>query len=137
MPVLSAQQLRDMVVGFMVAGRDTTSQLILWTLLCLHRNPDVLKRVQAEVRRRAHRALIISAPPPASHQVDAAGDSINTFEGVMNGLPQLMAAVQETIRMYPPAPMNAKYATEDDILPDGTFVKKVRAHGSAHGEAQC
>ncbi|XP_031487969.1 cytochrome P450 94A2-like [Nymphaea colorata] len=36
----------------------------------------------------------------------------------------LHAALCESMRFYPPVPANTKYATEDDVLPDGTPVPK-------------
>ncbi|XP_020225073.1 cytochrome P450 94A1 [Cajanus cajan] len=34
------------------------------------------------------------------------------------------AALCESMRLYPPVPMDTKEAVEDDVLPDGTVVKK-------------
>ncbi|XP_074314894.1 cytochrome P450 94A2-like [Silene latifolia] len=36
----------------------------------------------------------------------------------------LHAALSETMRLYPPVPADLKYAAENDVLPDGTKVKK-------------
>ncbi|KAK3031665.1 hypothetical protein RJ639_035033 [Escallonia herrerae] len=34
------------------------------------------------------------------------------------------ASIRESMRLYPPVPNDSKEATSDDVLPDGTFVKK-------------
>ncbi|KAE9611444.1 putative cytochrome P450 [Lupinus albus] len=34
------------------------------------------------------------------------------------------AALCESMRLYPPVPVGTKEAAKDDVLPDGTFVKK-------------
>ena len=34
------------------------------------------------------------------------------------------ASLCETMRLYPPVPVDAKEAAYDDVLPDGTLVKK-------------
>lgn len=36
----------------------------------------------------------------------------------------LNAAVHESMRLYPPVQFDSKFAREDDVLPDGTFVRK-------------
>uniref|UniRef100_A0A803N280 Cytochrome P450 n=1 Tax=Chenopodium quinoa TaxID=63459 RepID=A0A803N280_CHEQI len=36
----------------------------------------------------------------------------------------LQGAVYETLRLYPPVQMDSKFAKNDDVLPDGTYVKK-------------
>lgn len=36
----------------------------------------------------------------------------------------LQAAISESLRLYPPVPIEMKEAVEDDVLPDGFEVKK-------------
>lgn len=36
----------------------------------------------------------------------------------------LQAAINESMRLYPPVQFDSKFCQEDDTLPDGTFVKK-------------
>jgi cytochrome P450 len=36
----------------------------------------------------------------------------------------LNAAIYESLRLYPPVQFDSKFAQEDDILPDGTFMPK-------------
>nr|GMD69028.1 cytochrome P450 94A2-like [Ipomoea batatas] len=49
------------------------------------------------------------------------------------------AALSETMRLYPPVPVDSKAAAEDDVLPDGTVVKKgwrVTYHPYAMGRVE-
>lgn len=47
---LSDKELRDVVLNFVVAGRDTTAQAICWTLYELFLNPGVKYKLLAEIR---------------------------------------------------------------------------------------
>jgi cytochrome P450 len=38
--------LRDMIMNFVIAGRDTTAIALNWAFYCLERNPDVKQKVQ-------------------------------------------------------------------------------------------
>ncbi|CAK9143803.1 unnamed protein product [Ilex paraguariensis] len=49
------------------------------------------------------------------------------------------ASLCESMRLYPPVPLDSKEATEDDVLPDGTVVKKgmiVTYHPYAMGRVE-
>jgi len=94
--------LRDIVVGFITAGRDTTTAALTWTTYLLQRHPDVREKVQAEIR-----TLDFSSPP--------------TYDS-LHSLKYLDAVIHEAMRMYPPVPFEVKMAAQDDTLPDGTFV---------------
>lgn len=43
------QVLQDQVLSVMLAGRDTIAALLSWTFLCLAKNPEVFKRLRAEI----------------------------------------------------------------------------------------
>lgn len=76
---LAAQELRDEVITFLLAGHECTSIAISWCLHLLSQHPEVDAALQQEL-------LASSAGPdlrPAS--------------------PLLRAVLQETIRLYPPA----------------------------------
>ena len=46
---LSEDHLRDLVLNFFIAGRDTTAQALSWTLFCICKHPDVKARARQEV----------------------------------------------------------------------------------------
>ena len=46
--------------------------------------------------------------------------------------------LNETLRLYPPIPVNIREAIEDDVWPDGTIVRKgTSISWSAYSQARC
>ncbi|PNT71375.1 hypothetical protein BRADI_2g26752v3 [Brachypodium distachyon] len=88
--------LRDVVVSFVLAGKDTTTSALSWFFWLLAANPCCERRVHEEVSRE--------------------GDNIK-------GMRYLHAAITEAMRLYPPVPLNGRMAVADDVLPDGTAVR--------------
>ncbi|KAG6327367.1 hypothetical protein ID866_11722 [Astraeus odoratus] len=80
----------------LIAGYETTSISLTWTLLELARNTDI----QTKLRE----VLMTSAGDP-------------TYDQFSNGLPYLDAVVHETLRLHPPAIGLTRIATEDDVIP--------------------
>ncbi|KAL5709385.1 hypothetical protein ACHQM5_020082 [Ranunculus cassubicifolius] len=80
----------DMVISFIVAGRDTTSAALTWFFWLVSCNPHLTLSAYDEVK-----------------------DMVYT-----------RAALSESMRLYPSVPSDTKEAAEDDVLPDGTDVKK-------------
>ena len=57
----------------------------------------------------------------------------------LRDLHYLHAAVYECMRLYPPVQFDSKFCVEDDVLPDGTFVRKgtrVTYHAYAMGRME-
>lgn len=100
--------LRDIVVSFLLAGRDTVASALTCFFWVMAKNPESVKRIRAESNR------IMGS----SHELVVA-----SFEQ-MQKMHYLQAAVYETLRLYPPVQFDSKFCESDDVLPDGTFVKK-------------
>ena len=47
---INSKQLRDDLMTMLIAGHETTAAVLTWTLHCLSGRPDILARLQAEVR---------------------------------------------------------------------------------------
>lgn len=47
---ITSKQLRDDLMTMLIAGHETTAAVLTWTLYCLTDRPDVLRRMQQEVR---------------------------------------------------------------------------------------
>jgi len=103
----TADYLRDMVLNFVIAGRDTTACLLSWMFYVLSVNPEVQDEILAEVDARC------PAGTAPSLKLLAPGS-----------MPYLQGVLYETLRLYPPVPSDSKQAYADDVWPDGTFVPK-------------
>ena len=89
---LSDREIRDQVMTLLFAGHDTTTSTITFLLYELARNPHELARCSTS-RPRARRR------PPTAEQLAAA-------------LPRLEMAVDETLRLYPPAWIGPRRAVD-------------------------
>ena len=94
---MSDRQLRDECVTLFAAGHGTTAVSMAWTMHLLTQHPDVLVRLQAEVR-----TVLGDAPIPAPE--------------AFRNLPYTMQVVQESLRLYPPAWILSRLALGDDTI---------------------
>eukprot|EP00405_Crypthecodinium_cohnii_P015641 CAMPEP_0206457992 /NCGR_PEP_ID=MMETSP0324_2-20121206/23293_1 /ASSEMBLY_ACC=CAM_ASM_000836 /TAXON_ID=2866 /ORGANISM="Crypthecodinium cohnii, Strain Seligo" /LENGTH=557 /DNA_ID=CAMNT_0053929223 /DNA_START=41 /DNA_END=1714 /DNA_ORIENTATION=+ len=103
----SATYLRDMVLNFVIAGRDTTACTLSWLFYVLSINPEVQRKLQEEID-----AKLPDGEAPTFKAVSA------------RNMPYLNGVVYEVLRLYPPVPVDGKTCQEDDVFPDGTKVPK-------------
>ncbi|XP_058746363.1 cytochrome P450 94A2-like [Vicia villosa] len=92
----------DIVVSFILAGRDTTSAALTWFFWLLSNHSHVENEILKEITAKSE-----------SVSYDEVKDMVYTH-----------AALCESMRLYPPVPVDTKEAACDDVLPDGTIVKK-------------
>ncbi|KAL3603529.1 hypothetical protein D5086_004388 [Populus alba] len=92
----------DIIISFILAGRDTTSAALTWYFWLLSQNQEVEKEVLREIKEKSE--------SPVYEEVK---DMVYTH-----------ASLCESMRLYPPVPIDSKVAKHDDVLPDGTVVKK-------------
>jgi cytochrome P450/NADPH-cytochrome P450 reductase len=93
---LSDLNIRYQIITFLIAGHETTSGLLSFTLYQLLRNPHVLARATEE----ADRVL---------------GDARPTFEHLRK-LPYTDQVLRESLRVWPTAPAFAVYPKEDTVI---------------------
>jgi cytochrome P450 len=91
---LSRQELRDQVMTLLFAGHDTTTSTVAFLFYELARNPHELGPLRAELCDGARSG---SGPSPSE---------------LVTGLPRLEMAVDETLRMYPPAWIGPRRSVE-------------------------
>ncbi|GAB4830491.1 hypothetical protein Ancab_020202 [Ancistrocladus abbreviatus] len=119
---LDEKFVTDIVISFIVAGRDTTSAALTWFFWLLSENP----RVEDEILKEINGG---SSDSEQQHSVfDEVRHSVYTH-----------ASICESMRLYPPVPVDSKEAVSDDVLPDGTMVKKgmrVTYHPYAMGRSE-
>ncbi|KAF9092869.1 Protein kinase alk2 [Mortierella sp. AD031] len=104
---LSDEMLKDLVLNFIIAGRDTTAQALSWMFYLLHRSqtdPSIVKKLVTEVDN------VLRGEDPTY-------DSCKTMK-------YAEACLYEALRLYPSVPRNIKIAVKDDVWPDGTKVYK-------------
>ncbi|KAL2515116.1 Cytochrome [Forsythia ovata] len=101
---LDDEMVRDMVISFLMAGRDTTSAALTWLFWLLSGHPDIEKHVVDE-------AFSIN------------GEKSLNFDDLKE-MKYIKACLCESMRLYPPVVWDSKHAAKDDILPDGTPVYK-------------
>lgn len=115
--VLSDDELRDICVNIIMAGRDTSAPALVWFFWLLQQHPRVEEKILLELKgiinRRSQTSKDENDPDPEPFTLDELKD--------MN---YLQAALSETLRLYPSAPIEISEAANDDELPDGTKLKK-------------
>jgi cytochrome P450 len=93
---LTEKELRDQLVTLFLAGHETTSHALTWTLYLLSRNP------------RAERAL--------HEEIDRVlGDRVPTYDDLA-GLTYTEQVIHESMRLYPPVYSIARKAHEDTVI---------------------
>nr|AAZ39645.1 cytochrome P450 monooxygenase [Petunia x hybrida] len=108
----------DIVISFILAGRDTTSAALTWFFWLVSKHPEVESQILKEIGEKSETVVL--------------------YDEVKNMM-YTHASLCESMRFYPPVPMDTKEATQNDILPDGTFVKKgtrVTYHPYAMGRVE-
>ena len=116
---MTDDELIDVVLNFIIAGRDTTACALSWASLRLLRAEDVQARMNAEVEAEIGKVVGVGKRPqlqelPASE----------VFNLVHKSLPYTRAVVSEALRLHPSVPKDGKYAVAADTLPDGTTVPR-------------
>ncbi|KAL6843252.1 hypothetical protein ACP4OV_026965 [Aristida adscensionis] len=103
------------LITYLVAGRDTVSAGLSWFFYNMAKNPSILSRIRKEL------------VPIASHKINSSNgnpDAMVIFEPEdTEGLVYLQAAVLETLRLYPPVPIERRNVVGNDRLPSGDEVR--------------
>ncbi|CAA7047261.1 unnamed protein product [Microthlaspi erraticum] len=90
--------IRDVALSLLLAGRDTTSSALTWFFWLLSKHPQVMTKIRYEINTK--------------------------FDPTdLEKLVYLHAALLESMRLYPPAPLNHKSPSNSDVLPSGHKVE--------------
>lgn len=106
---MSHEQIRDEVMTFFLAGHETTANALTWTWYALANNPDI------------HMKLY-------NHVSSVLGDHDGQFSmELYEELDYAGQVIDESMRLYPPVPVFAREAIEDDKIgkyeiPAGTSI---------------
>eukprot|EP00008_Paramoeba_atlantica_P014803 CAMPEP_0201477160 /NCGR_PEP_ID=MMETSP0151_2-20130828/2240_1 /ASSEMBLY_ACC=CAM_ASM_000257 /TAXON_ID=200890 /ORGANISM="Paramoeba atlantica, Strain 621/1 / CCAP 1560/9" /LENGTH=491 /DNA_ID=CAMNT_0047857785 /DNA_START=343 /DNA_END=1818 /DNA_ORIENTATION=+ len=108
--------LRDLIVNFMLAGRDTTASGLSWTIFHVYQYPELLEKARKEIAQKTG---------ADSMDVNIPGTDITLQKpsfAQLRDMSFLHAMFSESLRLNPPVPSDGKTAREDDRLPSGTKV---------------
>lgn len=103
-PTPTEQEVRDVVMNFLLAGRDSTACGLSWTVYELTKHPSVADKIREEVQ-----TVLARNNGEYSHKV-------------VEQLEYTHAVVMEALRLHPPVPDDFKFSIKDDELPDGTCI---------------
>lgn len=93
---LSRAEIEDNIITFIGAGHETTARALGWTLYLLSQAPDERAKIEAEL--------------------DAFDENDSDPASWSDRLVQTRAALEEAMRLYPPAPSLNRAAVDDDRL---------------------
>ncbi|XWS30407.1 hypothetical protein CRYUN_Cryun24cG0114800 [Craigia yunnanensis] len=97
--------LRDTAYSFITAGKDTISICLTWFFWLIETHPSVQNKILEEIK----------ANSPTSKD----GNLVSFSVEELNKFVYLHATLCETLRLYPPVPVNNKSSIESDVLPSG------------------
>ncbi|CAN4111649.1 unnamed protein product [Withania somnifera] len=107
--------LRDIILNFIIAGKDTTATTLSWFIYVLCKYPHVQEKVAQEIKE---------ATSEKEYGTDITDFAVNVSEDALEKMQYLHSALTETLRLYPAVPVNGKICFSDDTLPDGFCVNK-------------
>ncbi|MGG3470293.1 cytochrome P450 [Neobacillus pocheonensis] len=93
---LSDENIRYQIITFLIAGHETTSGLLSFTLYFLMKHPEILAKAYDEVDR------VLTGTIPTYQQV--------------RSLKYIRMILNESLRLWPTAPLFSLYAKEDTML---------------------
>nr|XP_043627618.1 cytochrome P450 94A1-like [Erigeron canadensis] len=96
--------LRDIIISFILAGKDSTATALTWFFWLLEAQPHCKHLIYKEFSTHI--------------------DPKNLNFDDLKELNYLHAALSESMRLFPPVPINSRLTVDDDMLPDGTYVGK-------------
>lgn len=104
---LSKQEVRDEIVTILTVGHETTAQALMWTWYLISIHPDIEHKLMTELN------AVLNGRPPTLEDLDA--------------LEYTKAVIQESMRLFPPAPTFSRQCLFDDVIlgrpiPKGTVV---------------
>ncbi|XP_076012354.1 cytochrome P450 isoform X2 [Genypterus blacodes] len=107
---MSVTEILGSVTELLLAGVDTTSNTISWSLYHLAKEPQIQEKLYQEV---------VSICP---------GNKVPLSEDIAR-MPYLKAIIRETLRLYPVVPGNARLTVENEIVVgDHLFPKRTLFH---------
>ncbi|KAF9380463.1 hypothetical protein CPC16_010309 [Podila verticillata] len=104
---LSDDMLKDAILNFTIAGRDTTAQALSWMFYSLN-------------REGADQIVLDTLVQEVDDVLQGGQPTYETYKQQKFA----EACLYESLRLFPSVPRNLKQCVQDDILPDGTHIYK-------------
>ncbi|KAH9836403.1 cytochrome P450 [Rhodofomes roseus] len=101
---LSDENIKNNLLTFLIAGHETTSSTLSFSMYFILKKPEVMRKLREELDE------VLGDEPP---QV-----------GDLHKLPYLNACLRESLRMGPAAPMRSVEASEDTTIGGGKYAVK-------------
>ncbi|KAK1429577.1 hypothetical protein QVD17_11791 [Tagetes erecta] len=107
--------IRDVIMNYVLAGKDPIAATMTWLIYMLCKHPDVQDKVAKDIQEATNMNGEIRNVADFEARVSEEG---------LERMQYLQATLAETIRLYPALPLDIKICFSDDVLPDGCVVKK-------------
>ncbi|KAM0004276.1 putative abieta-7,13-dien-18-ol hydroxylase [Helianthus debilis subsp. tardiflorus] len=106
---------RDIIMNYVLAGKDPIAATMTWFIYMLCKHPQVQDKVANDIKE----AMYIK-----EEITNVANFEACLSEDALEKMQYLQATLAETIRLYPALPLDLKICFSNDVLPDGCIVKK-------------
>lgn len=110
---LTEKNLRDIVLNFVIAGRDTTATTLSWFIYMIITHTHVAEKLYSELvefeQERAKEEKVVLVPYDDLSDAGAFRARVVQFSGFLNydslmRLSYMHACITETLRLYPAVP---------------------------------
>ena len=105
---MNDQYLRDIILNFMIAGKDASANTLSWFFYMLCKNPLVQEKAAQEVRD-----VIGGKPNQNEANIDDVVAAIT--DETLDQMHYLHAALTETLRLYPTVPVVNSFGRSLDV----------------------
>jgi cytochrome P450 len=111
------ETLRDVMLNMVIAGRDTTAQALSWSFFRMCTEAGVQQKLRAEI------VSILRQSGEIDALIGQKGEGHISYDTLAQ-MKYVEAFCMEVLRLHPSVPKEGKCCFKDDVLPDGTPVRK-------------
>jgi cytochrome P450 len=125
----SDKNMRDVILNMVIAGRDTTAQALSWAFFRLCTHPEIQQKTREEVME------VLKTCDHENENGETTGQK--ELEALLSGggkgkigfkavqqMKYVECVCMEALRLHPSVPKEGKCCFKDEVLPDGTPVRK-------------